>query len=478
VLGKVAHALTGSAAALGTNVGNGTFGAIAVGDPAVAGVYTVRIDATHYVVEDPAATRSATASPPSPSRRRPQLHLDGRRHAHGRGRQLHDHRRGRARASTSPTTRPATTGASSPAPSSTAAATPPPPTRRRGQHPRPDARQRRPSWCGAPTSPPTSTSRTPWPRCRPRRAAASRRPDPAPAPAARPFPDNMPGALKLRPARSFSHGLHGRLPPGRVLDVELTSTVERIPYQPTLLGDMNIFTPNPIRTKALAVEERDGVLTLIPTSQRGQPINSERTTEKRKMRYFEVPRLCRATPSRPTRCRHPRLRRGDRADAGADRGGAPPGRPDRPGGQHRLHLGEHAPGAVQGLLLDADGSTLYNWYDEFGFVAPAEVHFNLAAGAANTLRPLINGIVRTCTARPRAPCPRAAGSSPSAATLLRPVHQPSGRDPDLPELVGRGATSARRPGRGLLGLPVRRGSSGSTTAGSDDNATIKIPTTR
>jgi hypothetical protein len=55
VLGKVGHALTGTAAALGTNTGNGAFGAIAVGDPAVAGVYTLRMqDATHYVVEDPA----------------------------------------------------------------------------------------------------------------------------------------------------------------------------------------------------------------------------------------------------------------------------------------------------------------------------------------------------------------------------------------------------------------------------------------
>lgn len=54
VLGKVAHALTGTAAALGTNTGTYTFGAIAVGDPAVAGVYVVRFqDATHYVVEDP-----------------------------------------------------------------------------------------------------------------------------------------------------------------------------------------------------------------------------------------------------------------------------------------------------------------------------------------------------------------------------------------------------------------------------------------
>lgn len=54
VLGKVGHALTGSAAALGANTGNPTFGAITVGDPAVAGAYVLRFqDATHYVVEDP-----------------------------------------------------------------------------------------------------------------------------------------------------------------------------------------------------------------------------------------------------------------------------------------------------------------------------------------------------------------------------------------------------------------------------------------
>src|SRR5437764_1500973 len=55
VLGQIAHALTGSAAALGTNTGNPTFGAIAVGDPAVAGVYVLNFeDATHFIVEDPA----------------------------------------------------------------------------------------------------------------------------------------------------------------------------------------------------------------------------------------------------------------------------------------------------------------------------------------------------------------------------------------------------------------------------------------
>lgn len=54
VLGQVGHALTGTAAAMGTNTGNYTFGAIAVGDPAIAGVYAVTFhDPTHFVVSDP-----------------------------------------------------------------------------------------------------------------------------------------------------------------------------------------------------------------------------------------------------------------------------------------------------------------------------------------------------------------------------------------------------------------------------------------
>lgn len=58
VLGKAAHALTGTAAAQGTNTGNPTFGAITVGDPAVAGVYVLNFeDATHFTVEDPAGVQ-------------------------------------------------------------------------------------------------------------------------------------------------------------------------------------------------------------------------------------------------------------------------------------------------------------------------------------------------------------------------------------------------------------------------------------
>jgi hypothetical protein len=54
--------LTATAAALGTNTGNGTFGTITVGNPARAGVYTLRIvepgsNVGTFVVEDPAGVQ-------------------------------------------------------------------------------------------------------------------------------------------------------------------------------------------------------------------------------------------------------------------------------------------------------------------------------------------------------------------------------------------------------------------------------------
>jgi hypothetical protein len=256
---------------------------------------------------------------------------------------------------------------------------------------------------------------------------------------------------------------------------QLTSTVERIPYQPTLLGDMNIFNPNPIRTKALGVEERDGVLVLIQTSQRGAPVNSERTTEKRKMRYFEVPRITQGDTIHADEIQGIRAF-GEETELMqvqaevARRLAGPTGLIANIGYTwENMRLG-----AVQGLLLDADGSTLYNWFDEFGFAAPAEVAFNLAAGnAANSLRPIINGIVR-------GDGPRGQGRHPAdgrvVGALRRRFYDLFTNHPDVIRTFLNWSDARRhprRPGRGLLDLRVRR-VDWINYRGSDDNSTIKI----
>src|SRR6202012_4190133 len=138
-------------------------------------------------------------------------------------------------------------------------------------------------------------------------------------------------------------------------------------------------------TAAMAVEERDGVLTLISTSPRGAP-RTERVTEKRKMRYFDVPRLFHGDTIRADELQNVREFIGEGGIAVtvlmqlqtelARRFGGPTGvltNLDYTEEYHRL-------GAIQGILLDADGTTvLHNWFNEFEITPPTEIAFNLAA---------------------------------------------------------------------------------------------------
>lgn len=182
----------------------------------------------------------------------------------------------------------------------------------------------------------------------------------------------------------------------------LSQGVQRNPYQPGALGRLGVFDENPIRTTAVAVEERTGTLKLIPFSERGAE-GTQRTTEKRKMRYFDVPRLMhddtihtyelqniREFPEGPT---------GQIVTVPMQLEKEVSRRLAGPTGllasmeytKEYLRLA-----GVQGLVLDPkDGSTLYNWFDEFQFPQASEVAFNLSAQTANSIRPIINAVKRT-----------------------------------------------------------------------------------
>ena len=178
--------------------------------------------------------------------------------------------------------------------------------------------------------------------------------------------------------------------------IALTESVQRNPFNPTGLGTLNLFDPNPIRTTALAVEERTGKLVLIPLSERGAE-GLQRTTEKRKLRYFDVPRLMHDDTIYASEIQGIREFNTESvlmqvAEEVARRLSGPTGiLASVEYTKEYLRLG-----AIQGLMLDPkDGSVLYNWFDEFQITQAAETPFNLAAGVANSLRPICNGIRRT-----------------------------------------------------------------------------------
>jgi hypothetical protein len=185
--------------------------------------------------------------------------------------------------------------------------------------------------------------------------------------------------------------------------MELTSFVDRHPFLPTGIGELDIFDPVPLRTTALAVEERDGILTLIPTSPRGAPA-TERQTEKRKMRYFETPRLFHGDTLYVSELQNVRDFVGDNGVAVTTLMQVQSEVARRLVGATGLTknleytLEYHRLGAIQGILLDANGSVLHNWFDEFEITPASPIAFDLAAGvssATGTIRPICNNIVRT-----------------------------------------------------------------------------------
>ncbi len=182
--------------------------------------------------------------------------------------------------------------------------------------------------------------------------------------------------------------------------VYLTEQVNRVPFVPTLLGDMNIFEPLPIMTTDLQIDAKQSILSLIETTPRGAPLK-QRTTEKRAARYFPCPRLGEADTIYASELQNVRSENQDQflKDLGEEvaiRLSGPSGLVN----QVEYTKEYHRLGAIQGVLMDADGTTVINnWYNEFGIAMPAEIGFNLTPNAGTQpsgyVRGLCNQVVRS-----------------------------------------------------------------------------------
>src|SRR5579872_3225781 len=154
--------------------------------------------------------------------------------------------------------------------------------------------------------------------------------------------------------------------------IQLTQAVEKVPFLPQGLGGLGIFEDDPIYVETAVVEERDGQLALIPFSERGTD-GLQRTTELRKARAFKVPRLRHEDTVYARELANIREFGTESVlmqvmTEVARRFAGPTGllrNIEYTWEYHRL-------AAIQGLLLNSDGSTLYNWFNEFGVTQPTE----------------------------------------------------------------------------------------------------------
>lgn len=178
--------------------------------------------------------------------------------------------------------------------------------------------------------------------------------------------------------------------------VSMLQAIESVDYQPTRLGELNIFTPNPVRTALVSIESRDGVLGLIQTTNRGAPLDA-RETEKRDFRDFRTQRIAKGD----------RIMASELADIRAfgteseqvQVQGEIARRLMGPAGlqsEIEMTLENMRLGSVQGIVKDADGSTIYDWFTEFGVTQATEIDFDLdnAAPVSGSVRKKCAQVVR------------------------------------------------------------------------------------
>lgn len=179
----------------------------------------------------------------------------------------------------------------------------------------------------------------------------------------------------------------------------LTAAVDQLGYVPGFLGAQGIFIPPPLgqpRTVDIWIESRANGPALIQTSPRGAP-PSQKQSDRAEARPFKTGRLAEA--SRITAAELQGIRQFGSETELRQLQVEIARRQFLIRNDFELTKENMRLGALQGLLLDADGSTIYDWADEFDQTIPAEVDFDLdnAAPAAGVLRKACTAAVRSMT---------------------------------------------------------------------------------
>lgn len=176
----------------------------------------------------------------------------------------------------------------------------------------------------------------------------------------------------------------------------LTKSVDRLGYVPDYLGSIpGLFRPMPVRTEDVWIEARDFAPALIQTSPRGAPPKSE-GGDKRKAEAFKTTRI--ADSSRIWASELQGIRAFGEEQAVKDLQLEVARRQAKIKANFETTKEHMRLGAVQGIVLDADGSQIYSWFDEFNQAANTPISFPFTSLVDGEILTLANQI-RRATAR-------------------------------------------------------------------------------
>lgn len=160
----------------------------------------------------------------------------------------------------------------------------------------------------------------------------------------------------------------------------LTQSINILPNRYGRVGQLGLFTDKGVRTRSVIVEEQNGILNLLPTLPVGAP-GTQNKMGKRKVRSFTVPHIplddailpseyegLRAFGSE-TETKTLAMVMNDHLQTARNK--------------FDITLEHLRMGALKGIILDSDASTLYNLYTEFDIVQKV-VDFDLSTASPVT----------------------------------------------------------------------------------------------
>ena len=140
-----------------------------------------------------------------------------------------------------------------------------------------------------------------------------------------------------------------------------------------------MFPEKPLRTRQIIVDEQNGVLNLLPALPPGSP-GTVGTRGKRKVRSFVIPHIPHDDVVLPEEVQG--IRTFGSETEMESIANVMAGHLDTMRNKHSITLEHLRMGALKGVILDADGTVIYDLYDEFD-ITPETVNFELAVANTN-----------------------------------------------------------------------------------------------
>ena len=158
-------------------------------------------------------------------------------------------------------------------------------------------------------------------------------------------------------------------------DAELTRAIQKFPNLYGRIGQLNLFPVHPVSTTTVVIEEREGVLNVLPTVPRGGPA-TKGITDRRKARPFVIPHIPHDDVVKPEDIQN--VRAFDSTDL--ETVAAVLSRKlQTMRNKHSITLEHLRAGALKGKVMDGNGDLLVDLFKEFK-IQEKSVDFKLGTG--------------------------------------------------------------------------------------------------